>query len=238
MSDTKPVLYLLPGLLCDHRCWVHQQAALSAIAEVRIPSFRGFSSLRDMAQSVLDDAPERFSVAGHSMGGRIAWELMDLARDRIERLCVLDTGVHPVTPEEPAKRENFLALAARDMRALAEFWVPPMVHPDRHGNRELMDTIYEMVLSYSEEEFRGQITALLSRSDQSRYLPDIEQEVLLICGAQDQWSPVGRHEEMQALLPHSRLEVIEHCGHMSTMERPEEVNRILLEWMKGGATRP
>ena len=232
MSDTKPVLYLLPGLLCDHRCWTHQQTALSRIADVRIPSFKGFSSLHAMAQAVLDVAPAKFSVAGHSMGGRVAWEMIGLAPERIERFCVLDTGVHPVTPEEPAKRENFLSLAARDMQALAEFWVPPMVHPDRHQDQALMDAIYEMVLSYTESEFRGQIAALLGRSDQSRYLPHIKHEVLLVCGAQDQWSPVTRHEEMQTLLSNSRLEVIEDCGHMSPMEQPEAINRILSEWLE------
>ena len=232
MPDSRPVLYLLPGLLCDATCWQHQQAALTDIVELRIPSFKGFSSFQTMAASVLEQAPPRFSVAGHSMGGRVAWELMRQAGNRIDRFAVLDTGIHGVGAQEPAKREAFLALARQSMQALADAWIPPMLHPDRREDRALIHEIEKMVLAYSYEEFQGQIAALLGRSDQSRYLPEIENEVLLVCGAQDEWSPVEQHQEMLALLKHAKLEVIENSGHMSTMEQPEEVNRILLEWLK------
>jgi len=91
MSD-KPLLFLLPGLMCDETVWLDQRDALAAHAEVIIPVFRGFDSLVDMATHVLDQASGHFSVVGHSMGGRVAWELMSLAPERIERFCVMDTG--------------------------------------------------------------------------------------------------------------------------------------------------
>src|SRR5690606_22856653 len=104
MSANKPVLYLLPGLLCNEQCWTAQVDALSAVAEVRVPSFKQFDSLVAMAESVLAEAPARFSVVGHSMGGRVAWELLRLVEEgggkTIDKFAVMDTGVHPVAPGE------------------------------------------------------------------------------------------------------------------------------------------
>ena len=97
----KPVLFLLPGLMCDEAVWIDQQKTLSPYANVIIPVFRGFDSLTDMAAYVLEQAPQRFSVAGHSMGGRVAWELMEMAGNRIDKFAVLDSGVHPVKADEP-----------------------------------------------------------------------------------------------------------------------------------------
>lgn len=235
MNEAKPVLYLLPGLLCNEQCWTEQATALSAVAEVRIPSFKGKDSLVGMAESVLEGAPERFSIVGHSMGGRVAWEVLRLVEQgsgkEIDKFAVMDTGIHPVAEGEVEKRQQFLELAARDMQALADHWIPPMVHPDRVGDKALTSAIESMMFSYTFDEFRGQIAALLGREDQSLYLPGYEHDVLLICGDKDQWSPVSRHEEMLALLKKGRLEVIRDSGHMVTMEQPEAVNRLLLDWL-------
>ena len=89
--SNKPVLFLLPGLMCDEAVWEHQAEVLSDVADIRIPVFRGFNSLVEMARSVLAQAPERFSVVGHSMGGRVAWEVMEMAGNRIDRFAVMDT---------------------------------------------------------------------------------------------------------------------------------------------------
>src|SRR4051794_6153228 len=127
----RPVLYLLPGLLCDRVTWARQLEGLAELAEVRVPSFYGCDSIPTMAQSVLRDAPSRFSVAGHSMGARVALEIVRAAPGRVERLALLDTGTHPVGAGEAEKRQALVDLARRDgMAALAAAWLPPMVHPD------------------------------------------------------------------------------------------------------------
>lgn len=230
MSNEKPVVFLLPGVLCDEEYWLPQKEALSAIADVRIPLFKRFSSLKDMAVSVLEGAPERFSVCGHSMGGRVAWELMKMAGNRIDRFAVMDTGAHRLQPGETEKRQVLLDLASEDMSKLMDHWTPPMVHPDRLNDEMLIKIIRDMGLRYTQEQFACQIRALLAREDQFLYLPEIEHEVLLICGDQDVWSPVKQHEEMLGLLKHGKLEVIENSGHMVSIEQPEQVNRILLHW--------
>src|SRR5215468_7474810 len=136
---TKPTLVLLPGLLCDETVWAHQVAALSPIADVRVADFRGFDSITAMAQAVLAQAPQRFALAGHSMGARVALEVVRLAPARVERLALLDTGTHPLRPDETEKRQVLVDLAIREgMAALAARWLPPMVHPDRLADEALM----------------------------------------------------------------------------------------------------
>lgn len=228
----KPALLLLPGLMCDEAVWEHQAAALSPHAEVIVPVFRGFDSLTAMADYALSLAPERFSVAGHSMGGRVAWELMVLAGNRIDKFAVLDTGVHPVNPAEPGKRQVLIDKAKTEgLAAVAESWIPPMVHPNRHNDAALMGAIRDMILRNTVDDFLGQMHALLHREDRTGILGHIAQEVLLVAGEADGHSPPAQHEAMAALIPRSHLEVIRDAGHMVTMEKPEEVSKILLDWM-------
>jgi pimeloyl-ACP methyl ester carboxylesterase len=228
----KPVLFLLPGLLCDATVWEHQQASLAPHADVRIPVFRGLNSFRAMAQSVLDDAPGNFSVIGHSMGGRVALEMMQLAPQRIEKFGLMSVGVHPVQPGEAARRMELVNLAEQQgMEALADRWIPPMVPAARHGDTALMQDIRAMVLRHTPFDHRCHIEAALTRADQSQYLPAIKHRVLLLCGAQDGWSPLLQHQKIQQQLGgSSQLHSIANAGHMVTMERPEEVSRVLVNW--------
>ncbi len=230
MSD-KPLLFLLPGLMCDETVWLDQRDALAAHAEVIIPVFRGFDSLVDMATHVLDQASGHFSVVGHSMGGRVAWELMSLAPERIERFCVMDTGVHPVSPDEPGKRQVLVEKAiSQGLNAVAEAWIGPMLHPDRQGDTALLECITDMILRNTVEDFLGQVKALLERKDQSAGLSRIEHDVFLIAGEEDGWSPPSQHREIAAQLKHSQLEIVAGAGHMVTMEKPREVNTLLTQW--------
>jgi len=228
----RPVVYLLPGLMCDEAVWEQQQAALAPHAEVRIPVFRGFSSLRAMAEAVLQGAPERFSVVGHSMGGRVAFELSEIAGKRIERFAVMDTGMHGVQPGEAEKRQVLLDAAARKgLQAVADAWILPMLHADNHGNAVLIEQISAMILRNSLDDYQGQVRALLDRIDQTPYLTRIYPKTWLLCGEADSWSPVSQHVAMQQYLRDSTLRVIPGAGHMSTMEQPEIVNQLLLEWL-------
>jgi len=235
MTD-KPVLFLLPGLMCDEAVWVDQQKTLSPFANVIIPVFRGFDCLTDMAAYVLEQAPEQFSVAGHSMGGRVAWELMELAGNRIDKFAVLDSGVHPVKDDEPQKRQILLDKALEQgLQAVADAWTLPMLHPTRHQDTKLIQEIHAMILRNSVDDFFGQVKALLGRKDQTGILAGIEQEVLLIAGDEDSWSPPQQHQQMAGQLKRCHLEIITDAGHMVTMEKPEAVSKVLLQWFTGTA---
>ena len=221
------MLYLLPGLLCDQHVWTHQLAHLPG--EKRVADFRGFNSLTGMAQSILDDAPAQFSVAGHSMGGRVALEIMRIAPERVKKLALLDTGVHPLAPGETERRQILVRLAlAKGMKSLARQWLPPMVHPDRKNDAELMAPLYAMVERMTPEIYKGQINALLHRHDMRPVLSTITCPTLVATGRQDGWSPVEQHQEIADGIKGAKLVVWEDCGHMATVERPEQVTASLL----------
>jgi pimeloyl-ACP methyl ester carboxylesterase len=225
----RPTLLLLPGLLCDHAIWSDQTASLGGGAEILIPDFRAVRSIQGMAQLALDMAPDRFSLAGHSLGGRVALEVIRMAPQRVDRLALLDTGMHPRSPGEEQKRQVLIDLArASGMDALAARWLPPMLHPDHMG---LLEPLTEMVKRSTPDTFENQQRALLDRPDARTVLALIRCPALVLCGRQDAWSPVAQHEEIAALIPHSRLAIVEECGHMSPVEQPAAVTRALQEWL-------
>ena len=167
------------------------------------------------------------------MGGRVVWELVQLAGKRIERIAVMDSGVHGVAPGEKEKRALLLEAARnKGLQAVADAWIGPMLHPQHHDDASLIDAITTMILGYSVEEYAGQVAALLGREDRSQLLTAIEQKVWLLVGDKDNWSPVSQHQHMQTLLAHSELRIIRDAGHMSTMEQPEAVSSLLLEGLQ------
>ncbi len=242
MADT---LLLIPGLMCDHTVWEPVMPALQTAADCRVVDHGLANSLRGMAEQVLQAAPPRFAIAGHSMGARVALEVLRLAPERVSRVALLDTGytakpLGAAGEDEAAKRYKLLALAQIEgVRAMAQAWVRGMVHPDRLQDAALIEDILLMFERKSALHFEKQINALLTRADASDVLRAIRVPTLVLCGAQDSWAPIAQHEAMQALVPNAaqaRLSVIDHAGHMAPMERPEAVAEALLSWMSEEVT--
>lgn len=231
MSE-RPVLYFLPGLLCDETVFVPQVEGLSDIADVRVADYRGLDSIEAMAQSVLDAAPERFSIAGFSMGGRVAFQIMAMAPERIERFCAFDTGTPPLGEGEEAKRQAVIDLAyEKGMEALADAWLPPMLHPDKRADAAFTAPLRAMVLRFTPELHEKQIRALINRPDARPVLPTIKCPTLIACGRDDAWSTPPAHEAMAAAIPGARLAIIDHSGHFLPVEQPEAFNAALRDWM-------
>ncbi len=233
---SRPVLYLLPGLLCDEAVFAPQIAALADICEVRVSRFRGLDSFDAMAQAVLADAPPRFCVAGFSMGGRVAFHLASMAMDRIERFCAFDTGVVPASEAELPKRQALVDLANREgMAALVSAWLPPMLHEKRRDDVAFTAPLKEMVMRFSPADHEKQIRALINRPDMRPVLGQITCPTLIACGRQDGFSPPADHEAIAAAIPGAKLEIIEDCGHFLPVEQPDALNEALRQWMQ---TRP
>ncbi len=231
-------LILLPGLMCDASVWAPQVAALSPQVHCQVPDYGLRNSLTAMAQQVLDEAlAPRFALAGHSMGGRVALEVLRLAPQRVTHVALMDTGHLPraageAGAQEAAKRHALLAVACtQGVRAMAQAWVQGMVHPDRLQDAALIEAVVAMFARKSAEVFAAQIEALLARPDASDVLRTLAVPTLLQCGAQDSWSPPAQHADMQALVPHAVLDVIAHAGHMAPMERPADVAASLARWL-------
>jgi len=239
MTAGQAALVLLPGFLCDRTVWEEQIAALSGVAACTCAEYGRLDSLAAMAQSVLRAAPERFAMAGHSMGGRIALEVFRQAPSRVTRIALFNTGARarpagPAGAEEEHKRRALLAVARSEgMRAMALQWIPGMVAPDRLADGPLVEAIARMFERKTPDIFEAQMNALLGRPDATGLLGQIRCPALLLSGREDSWSGPAAHQEMAASMPNSRLVVVPECGHMSTMEQPAAVAAAMHAWLLG-----
>ena len=233
----KPTIVLLPGLVCDRAVWLPQIQALSDRMHCHVIDYGMLDSIGAMAQHVLDTAPsDTFALAGHSMGGRVALEVMRRAPERVHHLALLDTGTHPLAEGDSGKKEragrmSLLQIAERQgMRAMAEQWAKPMVHPSRHGT-PLFDTVLDILERSNAEQYAAQINALLNRPDAAPVLATITCPTLVLTGRDDLWSPPEQHERMANAIRHAQLCIVEQCGHMSTLEQPDVVNAAFEGWL-------
>ncbi len=232
-TATKQSLVLVPGLLCDGLMWRPQLAALAAVADCWVADHTRSETMAGVAADVLRDAPfEKFALAGLSMGGYVALEMMRQAAHRVLKLALLDTSARADTPEQSRKRRDFISLAERGrFLGITHALLPLLVHRSHLANQELVSTIREMAKNTGKDAFIRQERATISRADSLPLLSRIACPTLVVCGRQDALTPLERHEEMAARISGSRLEIVEECGHLSTMERPAETSAALARWL-------
>jgi len=229
-SRAAPLL-LLPGLLCDARIW--PRAALELTDPVLAPMGYGSAdTLEQMAACALENAPARISVLGHSMGARVALEIVRQAPERVERLALVSTGVHAPKPGEAAARHALLDLGrAQGADALVDRWLPPMVAPTRRSDDALIDPLRTMCVQAGVDIFAAQINALLTRPPVEDVLASIECPTLVMVGSEDEWSPPAQHRDIAAAIPGAELKVIAGSGHMLPAEAPEAFIDAVRHWL-------
>ena len=234
----KTTLMLLPGLMCDAAVWAQQVQALSPWANAVVPAWGLRDSITAMAEQVLAEAPsERFCVAGHSMGGRVALEVVRLAPQRVEKLALLNTGYKPLAEGDAGERERagrmaLLAMAREQgMRAMGREWARGMVHPSRVGT-PLFESVLDMIERSSVDQFAAQQHALLTRPDATPVLPTVRCPTLVLTGEQDAWSGPAQHQAIQQAIAGAELCIVPDCAHMSTLEQPDAVSEALTRWLK------
>ena len=232
-------LVLAPGLMCDRTVWEPLLPQLARVATCQVAEYGDANDLEQMARRLLDAAPQRFALAGHSMGGRVALEVVRAAPERVVRLALLDTGYRALPAgeageEETRKRHELLAIAEQQgVRAMAQRWAQGMVDPNRLHDAALIAAIVSMFERKTVQTFAAQIRALLERPDATELLARIRVPTLVLCGRQDGWAPVRQHEEIAARIGGAAtLRVIENAGHMCTMEQPAAVAEALLQWLQ------
>jgi pimeloyl-ACP methyl ester carboxylesterase len=225
-------LLLLSGLNCDDTVWTDIAPRLADLADCESVSFPGFGSIAAMAEHALGRAAGPFAVAGHSMGGRVALEIVRRAPARVTGLALLNTGVHPVRAGEAESRGRLVQLARTEgMRALAAEWLPPMMGASPARVAELMPRLVAMVERMTPEGFAAQIGALLTRPDAEPVLPTIRVPTLLLSGTADTWSPLAQHAAMRERIAGATLVEIEDAGHMAPVEQPAAVAHALRTWL-------
>ncbi len=229
----KTDLVLVPGLLCTRALWAPQIKDLGAAARIHVADHTGHDTMARIAASILATAPPRFALAGLSMGGYIAFEIMRQAPMRVTKLCLLDTSARADTPERPAQRRAMVAAVeqAKSMQSAMDAYMPLLVHPDRVGDPAFRSVVLAMMEELGPAVFRRQIEAIIGRVDSRPSLAAIKCPVMVIVGREDVLTPVEGHEEIARGIKGSRLEIVSHCGHLSTLERPERVSDLMAEWL-------
>jgi pimeloyl-ACP methyl ester carboxylesterase len=227
-------LVLVPGLLCTRALWEPQIAGLSDIADCTVADHTRHKTMAGIARSILKTAPRRFALAGLSMGGYIACEIVRQAPERVERLALLDTGSRADTPERTAGRRSLIATARREgVRRAQESLMPSLIHPARRGDKPLIEIILQMAADTGLAAFERQEEAIIGRPDNRPFLPTIRCPTLVIVGRQDALTPPELAREIADGIPGAKLKIIADCGHLSTLEQPEAVNRALRTWLTG-----
>jgi pimeloyl-ACP methyl ester carboxylesterase len=230
---SKPPLVLLSGLLCDAALWRHQVETLSDMADISVADLTRADQAGTAAQGVLASAPDEFALAGLSMGGYVALEIMRQAPDRVTRLALLDTSARPDTQEKIKFRQELVDLARiGQFKGVTPRLLPKLIHPERMADRELVESIMEMAERVGRDAFLRQQRLLMNRPDSRHDLALIHCPAVVICGRQDGLTPLADSEEMAEKIPRGKLVVIEDCGHLSTMERPRAVSAVLRYWLQ------
>jgi pimeloyl-ACP methyl ester carboxylesterase len=233
MPEPVPIL-LIPGLNCSARLYADQLPVLWRFGPVTVADHTRDDSMDAIVARILAAAPPRFALAGLSMGGYLALTIMRQAPERVQKLALLDTSARPESPEQTARRKPQIALA-QDGR-FAE--VPPLqfpffVHRNRQGDDALRTRVRLMAEETGAEAFLRQQHALITRADARPLLATIKCPTLVLVGDGDELTPPALSRELADGIAGSRLVIVADCGHLSTMERPEAVNRALVEWMNG-----
>ncbi|MBI0537959.1 alpha/beta fold hydrolase [Roseomonas sp. KE2513] len=227
----RPPLILLPGLLCDTRLWRDQVAGLADLAEPVVADLTLDSSLGEMAARVLSLVPGRFALAGLSMGGYVALEIMRRAGARVERLALFDTSARADTEEAARQRRGLMSLTRRGaFRGVTPRLLPRLLHP-AHLEAPLAAEVMEMAERVGRDAFLRQQEAILGRPDSRGDLAGIAVPTLVAAGEADVLTPPELAREIAAGIAGAALHLLPGCGHLPSMEAPEAVTALLRDWL-------
>ena len=226
-------LVLLPGMMCDERLFAPQISELSIQREVHFAQISGHETITELATDVLNNAPPVFALAGLSMGGIVAMEVLSQAADRVERLALLDTN--PLAElSDVAKRRGPQIDAVKNgqLKEIIRDEMKPNYLFDGVKKTETLKLCMDMALDIGADAFIRQSIALRDRVDQKNTLRKYKRPALVLCGRHDVLCPLERHELMHTLLENSKLEIIEDAGHLPTLEQPKITTTALASWLE------
>jgi pimeloyl-ACP methyl ester carboxylesterase len=224
---THPII-LVCGQLCTEILWQEQLPALATIADTHIAVPRDHETIGAIAQGILAGAPARFALVAHAMGGFVAFEILRRAPERVEKLALMSTLAPADTPKQTVRREGYLRLVEQGrFNEVIEERILMLVHPARTGDRALTGKLRRMAHETGPDTFLRQQRAIMSRQDSRPDLAAIGCPTLIVFARQDGIATMEHQLEMANGIGSARLEIIEDCGHMMTLERPQDVTSLL-----------
>lgn len=229
----KEPLVLLPGTLCDRAMWEEQVEELSNIAEIIIGDVGQHSSIQELADSVLEDAPEEFSIVGFSLGGIVALEIMRIAPERINKLALISTNPFPPTKEQQVLWEKYIEMIENNqfIEVVKRKLYPALVSkPNQSGTT--LEKVLNMAKNIGPKAYINQLKSVMTRNDQRPILKKINCPTVIIVGELDKVCPVELSDYLNKNIEDSQKVVIEGAGHLITLEKPYETSQILKQWMK------
>lgn len=233
MSESLPVV-LIPGLLDSARLYAAQIPELWRCGPVMVADHTRDDSMSAIARRILAAAPPRFALAGLSMGGYVCFEILRQAAARVAKVALLGTSARADTPEATAMRRAQMIQASNGrLGEVVEMQFERMVHPLHRKDPQLREINRLMAEDLGPEAFARQQTAIITRPDSRPSLAAIACPTLVLVGEQDEITPLDRAVEMAHGIRGAQLVTVPECGHLSTLERPREVTRALLDWLKG-----
>lgn len=223
---------MIPGTLCDGSLFHHQVQAFSDFAQCTIADHSSSDNLQKVAANILDCTKGYFSVMGLSYGGIIAFEMWRQAPGRMKRLILLHTTFKLPSIETRITQQRFVSMARRGefKEIISGNLKDVMLHPDHVAIPHIRKQVLDMALNTGKEKYYKQVKSQLGRPDSTPDLPLIKCPALIITGRQDKVCTPEIHAEMAEMIPDSNLEIIENCGHLSTLEQPEKVNEVIRKW--------
>ena len=231
MDNTMPIL-LVPGLVSSPRIFAPVVPALWRYGPVTVANHVRDDNMGAIARRILAEAPPRFALAGHSMGGYIAFEIMRQAPDRVAKLALINTQARPDTPETSERRRGQMARAkAGEFHAIVDELFPLFVHPSRHDNADLRKLVHDMGDDMGADAFVRQQTAVIGRADSRPTLAAISCPTLVLTSDEDNTIPNKLSVEIAEGIPGAKLTIIPNCGHLSQVEQPQAVAAALTEWL-------
>lgn len=231
-SATTTPTVLIPGLACSPRLFAPQLPTLWQWGPVTVANTTQHNRIEAMAEAILAHAPTRFALIGLSMGGYIALEIMRQAPERILGLALLNSSARADTDEGKKNRLRLMALASEGRLQLAtEMNFPRSVSPSHKSDKALLATVLSMAQDTGVASYLLQQEAIMHRIDSRPSLSAIACPTLIMVGDQDQLTPVPLAQELAEGIAGSKLRIIANCGHLSTLEQPEPVNRALQQWL-------
>ena len=232
-------LLLLPGLLNGASLFEHQADAMADRVDVTVADLTGSDSISGLAEDALAQAPAGpLVLAGMSMGGYVAFEIVRRAGERVRALALMSTSARPDTPEATAAREALIELAGTDFPAVIEKLLARMAHPEHANTPEVGGMFQSMATGLGAEVFVRQQRAIIGRPDSRPSLATIRCPTLVLCGREDLVTPPDVHQELVAGIVGAQLEIIEQCGHLLPLEQPTQVTAILRTWLADLLIRP